>query len=47
MYAAAGAENALEVFVQPGVDHRETPEMHERVMAFFDRELRPGSPAEP
>jgi len=42
MYAAAGAADALEVFVQPGVDHRETPEMHERVMAFFERELRPG-----
>ena len=47
MYAAAGAADALEVFVQPGVDHRETPEMHGRVMAFFDRELRPGSPSEP
>ena len=47
MYAAAGAEDALEVFVQPGVDHRETPEMHRRVMAFFERELRPGHPAEP
>jgi dienelactone hydrolase len=45
MYAAAGAPDALEVFVQPGVDHRETPEMHEKVMAFFGRELRPGSPA--
>lgn len=39
MYEAAGARDALEVFVQAGVDHRETPEMHERVMAFFDREL--------
>jgi dienelactone hydrolase len=45
MYAEAGAAGALEVFVQHGIDHRETPEMHERVMAFFDRELRPRSPA--
>jgi hypothetical protein len=43
MYAAAGAPDALEVFLQAGVDHRETPEMHEKVMAFFERELRPGS----
>jgi len=43
MYAAAGAAEALEVFVEPGVDHRETPAMHEKVMAFFERELRPGS----
>jgi dienelactone hydrolase len=43
MYAAAGAHDALEVLVQPGVDHRETPEMHARVMAFFERELHPGS----
>ncbi len=42
MYAAAGAPEALEVFIQDGVDHRETPEMHERVMAFFGRELQPG-----
>jgi len=41
MYAAAGAADALEVFVQPGVDHRETPQMHELVMAFFERHLRP------
>ena len=45
MYEAAGAPDALEVFVQAGVDHRETPEMHERVMAFFARELGPASPA--
>jgi dienelactone hydrolase len=41
MYEAAGAGDALEVFVQAGIDHRETPQMHERVMAFFERELRP------
>jgi hypothetical protein len=41
MYETAGASDALEVFVQAGVDHRETPEMHRRVMAFFERELRP------
>lgn len=43
MYEEAGAADALEVFIQAGVDHRETPEMHERVMAFFERELRPES----
>jgi hypothetical protein len=41
MYEQAGAPDALEVFIQAGVDHRETPEMHEKVMAFFQRELRP------
>jgi hypothetical protein len=41
MYEDAGAPEALEVFLQAGVDHRETPEMHEKVMAFFGRELRP------
>jgi dienelactone hydrolase len=41
MYEAAGAAEALEVFVQAGVDHRETPEMHRLVMGFFERELRP------
>jgi dienelactone hydrolase len=41
MYEAAGAADALEVFVQAGIDHRETPEMHERVMAFFARVLGP------
>jgi dienelactone hydrolase len=45
MYEAVDAPDALEVFVQPGVDHRETPEMHERVVAFFRRELRPATPA--
>ena len=43
MYERAGAPDALEVFIQAGVDHRETPEMHEKVMAFFGRELRPGT----
>ncbi|HEY7970550.1 MAG TPA: dienelactone hydrolase family protein [Candidatus Limnocylindrales bacterium] len=41
MYEAAGAADALEVFVQAGVEHRETPEMHQKVMAFLQRELRP------
>ena len=41
MYEAAGAAGALEVFVQPGVGHRETPEMHARVTAFLERELAP------
>jgi hypothetical protein len=40
MYEAAGAQDALEIFVQPVVDHRETPEMHEKVLAFLERELR-------
>jgi len=44
MYEAAGAVDALEVFVQAGVDHRETPEMHELVMAFFARQLAPLPP---
>jgi dienelactone hydrolase len=43
MYDQAGAPEALEVFIQAGVDHRETPQMHEKVMAFFGRELRPGT----
>jgi dienelactone hydrolase family protein len=43
MYERAGVPDALEVFLQAGVDHRETPEMHDKVMAFFERELRPGT----
>ncbi len=43
MYEQAGAPDALEVFLQAGVDHRETPEMHEKLMAFFGRELRPAT----
>ncbi len=43
MYEAAGARDALDVFVQPGIDHRETPEMHERVMAFLARVLAPAA----
>ncbi|HEX3427886.1 MAG TPA: dienelactone hydrolase family protein [Candidatus Limnocylindrales bacterium] len=43
MYEAAGAARALEVFVQAGVGHLETPQMRERVLAFFARELQPGS----
>jgi hypothetical protein len=39
MYAAAGAANKIEVFLQPGVAHQETEEMHDLVMAFFAREL--------
>ena len=42
MYAAAGAPGALDVFIEKGVGHRETPVMHEKVMAFLHRELRPG-----
>ncbi len=43
MYDAAGASGALEVFVQPGTGHRETPEMRALVGAFFARELRPAA----
>ena len=39
LYEAAGAAGKLEVFVQPGVAHQETAEMHELVMRFFAREL--------
>jgi dienelactone hydrolase len=41
MYEAAGAADALEVVVEPGVGHQETEAMRRRVAAFFDRELRP------
>jgi len=39
MYEAAGAADKLEIFLQPGVAHLETQENHDRVMAFFAREL--------
>lgn len=39
MYEAAGAADRLQVFLQPGVAHQETQEMHDLVMAFFAREL--------
>ena len=39
MYETAGAANKLEIFLQPGVAHQETQEMHDLVMAFFAREL--------
>ena len=39
LYEAAGAAHKLEVFLQPGVAHQETREMHDLVMAFFAREL--------
>jgi hypothetical protein len=39
MYEGAGAADKLEVFLQPGVGHQETREMHDLVMAFFAREL--------
>jgi hypothetical protein len=41
MYAALDASAALEVSVEKGVAHRETPRMHEKVMTFFERQLRP------
>jgi dienelactone hydrolase len=39
MYEAAGAADRLQVFLQPGVAHQETPQMHDLVMGFFAREL--------
>ncbi len=39
MYEATGAISKLTVFVQPGVGHQQTTEMHERTMDFFAREL--------
>lgn len=38
LYEQAGASHRLDVFRQP-VAHQETAEMHERVIAFFAREL--------
>jgi dienelactone hydrolase len=40
-YAAAGASERLDVRVEPGVDHRETPTMRRDVLTFFVRELAP------
>ncbi len=37
--AYAGAEAALRVRVEPGVGHRETPEMRREVLAFFSETL--------
>ena len=34
-YAAAGAEAALRVHLEPGVGHQETPAMRRAVMAFL------------
>jgi dienelactone hydrolase len=39
--AAYGDSDALEVLRQPGVGHRETPEMRAAVLAFFAKALRP------
>ncbi|MDR3473966.1 MAG: dienelactone hydrolase family protein [Devosia sp.] len=38
-YAQAGADDALQVYRQPGVRHQETPEMRQRVLGFFARTL--------
>ena len=38
-YRAAGGEAALEICIEAGVGHRETPEMRRRVMAFLRRAL--------
>jgi dienelactone hydrolase len=34
-YRAAGRPRALEVFIEPGVAHQETPAMRQKVLAFF------------
>jgi hypothetical protein len=34
-YRAAGRPDALEVYIEPGVAHQETPPMREKVLAFF------------
>lgn len=38
-YRAAGHAAALELFIEPGIKHQETPAMRQRFMAFFAREL--------
>lgn len=38
-YAAAGRPDLLEIFVQPGTPHQETPEIREKVLGFFARTL--------
>ncbi len=38
-YAAAGAEAALRVHLEPGVGHQETPAMRAAVMAFLEQAL--------
>ena len=38
-YRAAGHPERLEVFVQPGIKHQETPEMREKVLRFFRQSL--------
>ena len=38
-YAAAGAEGALRVHLEPGVGHQETPAMRAAVMAFLEEAL--------
>ncbi len=38
-YRAAGRPERLEIFIQPGVGHQETPEMREKVLAFFAESL--------
>jgi hypothetical protein len=38
-YAAAGAEGALRVHLEPGVGHQETPAMRAAVLAFLEQAL--------
>jgi dienelactone hydrolase len=38
-YRAAGHPERLEIFVQPGIKHQETPEMRAKVMRFFGGSL--------
>jgi fermentation-respiration switch protein FrsA (DUF1100 family) len=40
-YQALGAADRLELLVEPGVAHQETPAMREAVRWFFDRTLLP------
>ena len=38
-YRASGHPGALQIFIEPGVKHQETPAMREKVLAFFQRTL--------
>lgn len=42
-YAAAGAADKLQLYIEPGVGHECTNGMWQRSMAFFDAHLRPDS----
>ena len=38
-YDAAGCPEALEIFIEPGIGHHETPAMRQKVLRFFDKSL--------